>query len=172
MNWKKSFRYIPLAGVLALALAGCFDDDVVPLKVGIVAPPFTLALLGGGTADMEPPHGNGSGHVLTFMASWCPCSNESIPLMKQAHARYQAEGIEFLMIGIQDSESKFEKFVDKWELPFSAGYDTGDRIARSYGITAPPTTIFIDRDGKVQRVFYGNIKEKEKEFLQWTEELL
>jgi peroxiredoxin len=92
--------------------------------------------------------------------------------MKQAHARYQAEGIEFLMIGIQDAESKFEKFVDKWELPFPAGYDSGDSIARNYGVTAPPTTIFIDREGKVRRVFYGNIKEKEEEFLKWTEELL
>jgi peroxiredoxin len=169
MSWKKSFKYTALAGVLALALAGC-KDDVEPLKVGIVAPPFTLALLDGGTTDMEPPHGKG--HVLTFMASWCPCSNESIPLMKQAHDRYEPEGVEFLMIGIQDSERKFEKFVDKWELPFSAGYDPGDDIARTYGVTAPPTTIFIDRDGKVKRVFYGNIKDKEEEFLQWTKELL
>jgi peroxiredoxin len=164
-----------LAGFLALALAGCLEDDVEPLKVGIVAPPFTLALLDGGTADLARADGaraDNNGHVLTFMASWCPCSNESIPLMKQAHARYQAEGIEFLMIGIQDAESKFEKFVDKWELPFPAGYDSGNRIARSYGVTAPPTTIFIDRKGKVKRVFYGNIKDKEEEFLQWTEELL
>ncbi len=170
MSWKKSFRYTALAGVLALALAGCFDDDVVPLKVGIVAPPFTLTLIDGGTVDMERVNGNG--HILTFMASWCPCSNESIPLMKQAHARYQAQCIEFLMIGIQDAESKFERFVDKWEFAFPAGYDSGDRIAHTYGVTAPPTTIFIDREGKVQRVFYGNIKDKEKEFLQWTKELL
>nr|NIS41299.1 TlpA family protein disulfide reductase [Desulfuromonadales bacterium] len=155
---------------MAVAPGGCLEEDIEPLKVGIVAPPFTLTLLDGGTADME--RANGNGHVLTFMASWCPCSNDSIPLMKKAHARYEAEGIEFLMIGIQDAGSKFEKFVDKWELPFPAGYDSGDRIAHTYGVTAPPTTIFIDREGKVKRVFYGNIKDKEEEFFQWTEELL
>jgi peroxiredoxin len=170
MNWKKSFKYMALAAFLAIAPGGCLEEDIVPLKVGIVAPPFTLALLDGGTADMARADGNG--HILTFMSSWCPCSNESIPLMKQMDARYRAEGLEFLMIGIQDAESKFEKFVDKWELPFPAGYDSGNEIARNYGVTAPPTTIFIDRDGKVRRVFYGNIKEKEEEFLKWTEVLL
>lgn len=168
MSWKKSFRYISLAGFLALA--GCFDEVVEPLKVGIVAPSFTLALLDGGTADMEPPHGNG--HVITFMASWCPCSNESMPLMKKTYRNHEGSGIEFLMIGIQDTRSKFGKFIEKWEVPFPAGFDSGDSIARRYGVTAPPTTIFIDRDGKVKRIFYGNIKEKEEEFLRWTEELL
>lgn len=170
MNWKSCFSRTAGAAVLAVALAGCLEDDVKPLAVGVDAPPFELTLVGGGTVDMEAPHGNG--HVITFMASWCPCSNESIPLIKEAFARHRENDIAFLMVGIQEAESKFEKYVAKWDVPFPAGYDAGDRIARTYGVNAPPTTIFIDRDGKVRRVFYGNIKDKEQEFLQWTDELL
>lgn len=155
---------------LMFVLSGCLGGDVKPLKIGEKAPPFTLTLIDGGTADMEPPHGNG--HIITFMSSWCPCSNESMPLMKDVYSRYGEKGIAFLMIGIQDPESKFEKFVEKWEIPFSAGYDDGDKITRSYGVKQPPTTIFIDREGVVKRVFYGNIKDKEEEFLQWVGELL
>lgn len=170
MSWKKFFRPALGVMVMALALSGCLEEDVPPLTLGVDAPPFELTLLDGGTVDMNTPHGNG--HVITFMSSWCPCSNESIPLMKEAHARFAGNDIAFLMIGIQEAESKFVKFIDKWQLPFPAGYDAGDAIARGYGVTAPPTTIFIDRDGKVKRVFYGNIKDKEEEFQQWIGELL
>ncbi len=78
----------------------------------------------------------------------------------------------FIMVGIQDSERKFSDFVKKWDIPFAAGYDKGDRIADKYGVRAPPTTIFVDKKGIVQRVFYGNIKDMEGDFLKWTNELL
>jgi peroxiredoxin len=170
MSWKSCFSYPVCAVFLAIALSGCLEDDVEPLALGVAAPPATLTLLDGATTEMSAV--NGGGRVISFMASWCPCSHDSIPLMKKAYARYEEDGISFLMVGIQDAEGKFEKFVAKWEVPFPAGYDAGDRIARAYGVSAPPTTIFVDRQGRVKRVFYGNIKDKEEEFLQWTEELL
>jgi len=76
------------------------------------------------------------------------------------------------MIGIQDSRSKFEKYVQKWGVPFSAGYDKGDRIAKDYGVGSPPTTFFIDKNGIVKRAFYGNIAKKPDEFQQWIKEIL
>ena len=170
MSWKRIYVPRALAALLLVALTGCFGDDIEPLQVGSKAPPFVLALLDGGTAEMAAP--DGRGHVLTFMSSWCPCSNDSIPTMEKAHIELEGKGIAFLMIGIQDAESKFESFVAKWQVPFPAGYDSGDEIARAYGVNAPPTTIFIDRNGIVKRVFYGNIKDKEEEFQQWTRELL
>ena len=106
------------------------------------------------------------------MSSWCPCSNESIPLLKKIHAEYADEDIDFLMLGIQDPESKFNQFVLEHDLPFPAAYDDNDFIARTYGINTPPTTVFIDKEGKLQRVFYGNIKDMETDVYKWVEELL
>ena len=102
MNLRKSFKHIALLVFGTVLLAGCLDEDVTPLAVGAKAPPFVLALVDGEKMDMTRP--NGSGHVVTFMSSWCPCSNESIPLMKRAHALHKERGIVFLMIGIQDAE--------------------------------------------------------------------
>ena len=110
--------------------------------------------------------------TITFMSSWCPCSNESIPLLKKIHAEYADEDIDFLMLGIQDPESKFNQFVLEHDLPFPAAYDDNDFIARTYGINTPPTTVFIDKEGKLQRVFYGNIKDMETDVYKWVEELL
>ncbi|MBI5047694.1 MAG: redoxin domain-containing protein, partial [Deltaproteobacteria bacterium] len=75
-----------------------------------------------------------------------------------------------LMIGIQDSESKFKKFIEKKQFPFHASFDKADKIASLYGVNAPPTTFFIDKDGKIARAFYGKLVEIDK-LSAWVEEI-
>lgn len=173
MNWTRYFSIPATVVFLSLLLTACFEENVTPLEIGAKPPPSTLTLLNGET--MEVTDHPGQAQVITFMASWCPCSNDSIPLMKETYKRYDKgteSKISFLMIGIQSPESKFRKKTDKWQVPFPVGYDEGDKIARAYGITAPPTTVFIDAEGRVKRVFYGNIKDKEEDFRKWMNELL
>ncbi len=165
-------KYSRLAGflLLLLSVSGCLQEPVKVLKVGEKAPPLVLELLDNKTFNLanhaEKPH------VITFMSSWCPCSNESIPLVKKAYQNNKDSTLQFLMVGIQDSGGKFGKFADKWQLPFAAGFDKSGQVARNYGVTAPPTTIFIDKKGNINRVFFGNIAEKPDEFKQWIKEIL
>ncbi len=173
MNWKKSCKLPVFGFFFAILLAGCYEETSVSLEVGAKAPAAVLTLLNGESLEItEHP---GQAQIITFMSSWCPCSNESIPLIKNILDRKEIDPdgrIAFLMIGFQSPKSKFVKFADKWQVPFPVGYDDGDEIARSYGVTAPPTTIFIDANGVVKRVFYGNIKDTEQEFAIWMRELL
>jgi len=170
MSSISCFKF-PVAVVLLLALlSGCGGPSKPLLQVGEKALPFTLELTDGTQSRLEQYAGKGL--VITFMSSWCPCSNESMPLMKQAYAKHKDDPVVFLMIGIQDSHAKFEKFVKKWEVSFPAGYDKGDRIAKDYGVGSPPTTFFIDKNGVVKRAFYGNVAKKPIEFLQWVEEVI
>lgn len=163
----------PLAGLLflaALALSGCLDGaPLEPLRVGDPAPPFTLTLTDGQTvrslADFR-----GKGLVVTFMASWCPCSNDSLPMFAAQYQRVQGRA-EFLMIGIQEAESKFNAFVKERKIAYLSAFDRAN-VAREYGVNAPPTTVFIDADGKVKRYFYGNIKDRQELFPQWVDEVL
>jgi peroxiredoxin len=154
---------------LAIA-AGCEESIEVQAGIGEQAPPFTLRLTDGKAVQIDGLPGNAK--AITFMSSWCPCSNDSIPLLKKMHSQYKDQGIDFLMVGIQDPESKFRQFVIKYDLPFPAGYDEGNKIARTYGINAPPTTVFIDKNGILRRIFYGNIKDMETDVFEWVEELL
>ena len=173
MNCSRYFSVPVVVVFLGLLLTGCFEGNVTPLEIGAKAPPSMLTLLNGKTKEVTDHPGQAQ--VITFMSSWCPCSNESIPLIKKTFAKYNSgteSKIAFLMIGFQSPESKFEDVAGKWRIPFPVGYDEGDKIARVYGVTAPPTTVFIDAEGKVKRVFYGNIKDKEEDFLKWMNELL
>ena len=170
MNSTSFFKLFTTLSFLALLLTACSEEQRILLQVGEKAPPFTLTLIDGKQTQLEDYAGKGL--IITFMSSWCPCSNDSIPLIKEAYQAHKGEDVAFLMIGIQDAESKFEKFVKKWQVPFPAGYDEDEKIARDYGISSPPTTIFIDRAGVVKRAFYGNIAEKKQEFPKWVEEIL
>lgn len=173
MNWKSCFRSLFLLSLLILLASGCQKvDSVASLRVGDKAPSFNLKLLSGDTKDLTAYQGKGL--VITFMASWCPCSKQSIPLFKEAYRAYEDKGVEFLMIGIQDGRGKFERFVEEKGIPFPAGYDKGDRIALAYGVNSPPTTVFIGRDGEVKRVFYGNIGRDigQEEFFKWIDEVV
>lgn len=169
MNSISCFKKFCAVFFLAALLSGCGEESKPLLQVGAKAAPFTLELIGGKQTQLEQYAGKGL--VITFMSSWCPCSHDSMPLMKQAYAKSNGQ-VAFMMIGIQDSRSKFEKFVAKWEVPFSAGYDEDDKIGNDYGVSSPPTTFFIDKNGIVKRAFYGNIAKKPEEFQKWIEEII
>lgn len=163
MSWKKFISFC-----LLTLLAGCLDSiPLEPLRPGDLAPPFTLTLSDGTTRSLTDYRGQGL--VITFMSSWCPCSNESLPMFQAAYEQYQGK-IAFLMIGIQEAEGNFQKFVKKRAIPYATGFDNHN-IAREYGVNAPPTTIFIDREGRVKRFFYGNIKKVADEFPAWVKEV-
>ena len=170
MNSINCFKDFCAVFFLIAFMSGCSEEGRPLLQVGEKAIPFTLELLDGKQSNLEQYAGKGL--VITFMSSWCPCSNDSMPLMKQAYAKYSNGQVAFLMVGVQDSQSKFEKYVEKWGVPFAAGYDKGDRIANNYGVSSPPTTFFIDKHGIVKRAFYGNIAKQPDEFQQWIEEII
>jgi len=170
MNSTSYFKKLCAVFLLTALVSGCSEESRPLLQVGEKAVPFTLELVGGKQSQLEQYAGKGL--VITFMSSWCPCSHQSMPFMKQAYAKHNNGEVAFLMVGIQDSRSKFEKFIEKWNVPFPAGYDKGDRIANNYGVSSPPTTFFIDKNGVVKRAFYGNIAEKPQEFQQWVEEII
>lgn len=153
-----------------LAVAGCSGEPLKTLTIGESAPGFELKLLDGSAWSLDGHKGRPV--VVAFMASWCPCTAESLPLLKDAHKRYNKEGLTLLALGIQDSRAEFEEFMKGRNVEFHTGYDKGDAIAHAYGIKAPPTMVFIGRDGVVKRVFYGNAKDVEAEFFKWFEEVL
>lgn len=169
----KKLEKITLSLFMLIAATGCGGSSPrgtqPTVAIGQPAPPFTLELLDGRTATLDTYKGKPL--VIINMASWCPCSHESAPVFKDIYEKYHPKGVEFLMIGIQDSRSKFAKFVKKKEFQFPAGFDKGDRISRIYGVSAPPTTFFINAEGKVVSAFYGKIVDRDK-LSAWVDEII
>ena len=83
MNSTSFFRLFATLSLLALLLTACSEEQRILLQVGEKAPPFALTLIDGKQTQLEDYAGKGL--IITFMSSWRPCSNDAIPLIKEAY---------------------------------------------------------------------------------------
>lgn len=96
--------------------------------------------------------------VLNFWASWCnPCRAEARNLAS-VYARTRAAGVAFVGIDIKDDADAARGFVRDHAVPYPNLYDQSGQLLlafRGRAPQAPPTTLVLDRTGRVAAAFYG-----------------
>lgn len=103
------------------------------------------------------------GHVLVLnvWGSWCaPCRAEA-PDLAQAASRTYRQGVRFVGIDIRDNPSAGLAFARKYEIPYPSLDDQGGQILAMFNgivpISAVPSTIFVDRDGRIAGRVIGRV---------------
>jgi peroxiredoxin Q/BCP len=91
------------------------------------------------------------------------CTKEACSF-KDAYSKFKKKGITILGVS-PDSEKSHQKFIAKFELPFTLLADTDHSIADAYGVYGEKkfmgrtymgvyrTTFLIDEKGKIKKVF-------------------
>lgn len=100
--------------------------------------------------------------VINFWASWCgPCKSE-MPAFQKAYDTY-GESVAFLMINATDGQRETvataRTYIDGAGYTFPVYFDTTQRAMGTYGVTAFPTTVFIDAEGGLAGEQIGAITE-------------
>ena len=97
--------------------------------------------------------------VLDFWATWCgPCRRE-LPIVDKLRAEF-GSSVQFL--GINDEESGTVKgFLKKTGYGITILMDSKRTVHRTYGVSAIPTLLVIDREGVIRQHFVGGREEKE-----------
>jgi peroxiredoxin len=88
--------------------------------------------------------------LIDFWATWCAPCVEEMPQLVKLYEKYKGRGFEILAISV-DSKSelyKVEPFAATHKLNFPVLFDDG--VSGLYQVKAYPTTVFIDRSGKVR----------------------
>ena len=90
--------------------------------------------------------------LVNFWASWCPpCRAEHSKLLEIADS-----GTVIVGVNIKDDKKNAVSYLQNYNNPFRAiSYDPNGRTAIDWGVTAPPETFIIDKDGKVLFRFAG-----------------
>jgi thiol-disulfide isomerase/thioredoxin len=160
---KRSFSLSLLIICLCVAsvfiLPYCTQEGKPPFPTS--APDFTLKTLD----DQEITLSKLKGKVilLDFWATWCGPCRESIPHLVQLQKTYQEKGLEVIGMNMDKGDmDTVRRFVKSLDILYPITVTT-DEVSRNYGVTALPTTIFIDKTGKIRQKFLGFSSEISKE---------
>ncbi len=131
-----------IAALAALTWPAAATDGAVP------APAFTLASRAGGEVSLADLKGQVV--MINFWASWCgPCRKE-FPALDQIYAKYKPMGFTLVAINVESDKADAEKFLATTPASFPILFDPDGKVSGNYGVSAMPTTVLVDRQGRVR----------------------
>lgn len=91
--------------------------------------------------------------LVYFWASFDSSCKQEYPYMKKLYLDYRDKGFEIVAISVDEDREKLDAFIRENEVPWINLWDEENRSApvavQQYGISAIPTMILLDREGKV-----------------------
>ena len=145
-----------LAGLLLSSLGWALVQPAGPSPsalVGKSAPKLTVAALDG--SDLPLAGLKGTPVVVNFWASWCVPCREEAPVLNAAAREYRGR-IQFVGVDIQDSDAAARAYQAAVQSPYPVGpATTGSYL--EWGVSAPPETFFVNRDGTVISKIVGPV---------------
>lgn len=158
--------------VVFFALAACAGAAaaVQASSDGTLAPDFTLRSAGGPNVRLQEHRGRVV--MVNFWATWCgPCRQE-MPHLNRLYGKYREAGFTLLGVNIDDDQAKAVGLATRLGLQFPVLLDTDKSVSRLYDLSTMPSTVLIDRDGRVRYVHLGYRDGFEGAYEQQIRELL
>ncbi len=132
------------------------QPPITGIATGTSAPEFNLPIYGGrgvgNSVDLRALRGHPV--ILNFWSESCPPCLTEVPYLQRTYAQYGAQG-EFVLLGINQADPKDDiaRFGADYNVTYPLLFDRGGATNAAYGVTAIPTSYFIDGNGVVRSVF-------------------
>jgi peroxiredoxin len=139
-----------LASLTAIALlAGSPAQAAAPTA----APDFSLPARDGSAVRLSDLRGQVV--MLNFWATWCgPCRQE-MPLLEQIHAKYEPLGFTLLGVNVEPDSAPAKEWLKGTPVSFPILFDRENAVSAQFGVEAMPSSVLIDREGRVRHVHRG-----------------
>lgn len=138
---------------LVMALLACTASvsamaEVLPAAQSPQAPDFTLTSVQGSNVKLSELRG--SIVLVNFWASWCgPCRTE-MPALDQLSRQYADLGVVVLGVNVETESDGLNAYLSDIPVSFPVLLDQQNIASKAYSVEAMPTTVIIDKDGKVR----------------------
>jgi thiol-disulfide isomerase/thioredoxin len=146
-----------LSGFLfLLALTGCVtgrpqlsNSPALGRAVDVAA----LDLLG---EEQRVAGRTGRVRIVDFWATWCEPCREQFPVLDRLARAHQQDGLDVIAVSVDEDLAQVKAFIEANPFPFLFLWDKGGGLqADRLGVERLPTTLVVDRGGKVRYVHQG-----------------
>ena len=146
---------VSLASVLFLTMSCSKSSDEPKQTDSSTAPLFVIDGIGGKKVSLADYRGKVV--ILEFFATWCEPCRISAPELQSIYARYKDRGVAIIAVAADEGPhaiTRVEAFVKGYRLSYDAAIDSG-QVMKQYGAFTLPTTVIIDREGKIRSKHLG-----------------
>jgi thiol-disulfide isomerase/thioredoxin len=148
-SFLKGFLIFSFCVALVCLLPRCTRQP----QESIPAPNFSLRTLDGQEITLSELKGKVV--LLDFWATWCGPCKDSIPYLAQLYNINREKGIELIGMNVDKGDIGIVRhFVKSMDIPYPI-IITPEDVARNFGVSALPTTILIDKKGKIRGKIVG-----------------
>jgi cytochrome c biogenesis protein CcmG, thiol:disulfide interchange protein DsbE len=144
--------------VFALMHSARRSGGMTTLKSRRSMPLLVLPTLDGGMWRMQDHRGEVV--VVNYWASWCePCWTETPGLIRLA-SELGPKGLSVVGVAMDEGgQDKVREFVQRFGVTYPVALPQ-PMSQMAYGLDGLPTTILVDRQGRVAKSYSGAVKEK------------
>ncbi len=118
---------------------------------------FALPSLDGRTWSLDAHRGQVV--LVNFWATWCPPCRMETPSLVALKTEYKSRPFEIVGINMDDDQGKVAPFVKEYGINYPVLLPSGP-LTFAGDVSALPTTILLDRQGRVARQYVGMISER------------
>lgn len=126
--------------------------------IGSPLPPYSLLAVDG--VREYSAQWEGKVQLINFWATWCPPCKKEIPALIDLQKRYGTQGLQIVGIALDNQEAvKTYSNENGINYPVLVGDDDAAEVAQQLGndVGVLPYTVIVDRDNRIQAVYYGEI---------------
>jgi cytochrome c biogenesis protein CcmG, thiol:disulfide interchange protein DsbE len=156
------------AGVVAFALVAWAwhfgarqSGGIAPVSERRMMPALVLAQLDGGTWRMADHRGQVV--LVNYWATWCGPCREETPGLVRLSRELGPKGLAVVGVSIDEGgRGKVQQFVDEFHVPYPVAFPEA-MSPMAGGMAGVPTTILVDRGGRVAKTYVGAVREADFE---------
>ena len=135
-----------------------------------IAPDFTLRAADGRNVRLDELRGQVV--LVNFWATWCGPCREEMPRLDTLYQKYRKSGFVLLGVNVDDDPKTALATMAKLNVSFPVLLDTDKKVSKLYDLNTMPSTIVIDRDGKMRFLHRGYRAGTESDYEQQIRGLL
>ncbi len=168
MKTAATVIFICLFAAFSIALKTQLRREISPvaaLKIGQPMPDFALPDTTGKTVKLKEAIQGKKMVLINFWASWCgPCRVE-MPSFERLYTAQKKNGFLILAIAEDKQPAKLDAYLKEKPVSFPVLIDRDNSLADRFKIQSFPTTILLDKEGRIREV-----REGVQPYLQFTVE--